>query len=371
MSFSRSQALRIFTTSPWTRDLRHTTAVIPRFWTQRTTWKDGRVKSVKPKDRIKWWNIVPGDRVRLLGDTDGTIYEVHQINKLTNRVLIKTGTDSEDAQTPNARTNRQVPYSRCQLFIGNHQFPPLSGEAEPRTLPVFATRLGTTKPHWLPINHRYHWERFATNTIPRLPGWSKDSPERVPIPWPKPAPRTLPAPTAYDTPADAVLTITYTPPALPKYPRALMPSPPSEHEYIKSLSEGSKTTFDSSRPMEVHVQKELSNPHSRAKKQARWQAYQLYKRNLLRQMVQAEYNNLHGRTRREARAEATWKWREKLAEERKAEEKRRWRNRGQEAKLAGRKQRKARKAERLDRKLRGLVLDAAPNQVVPGSQPSL
>ena len=50
------------------------------------------MKSVKPKDRIKWWNIVPGDQVRLLGDTEGTIHEVLSINRLSNRVFLKNTT---------------------------------------------------------------------------------------------------------------------------------------------------------------------------------------------------------------------------------------------------------------------------------------
>ena len=90
--FSRKQALSASSSSPWTRDLRHVTAVIPRFWTKKNVWGDRYVKAVKNSERIKWWNIVPGDRVRVLGDPESTIHEVSQINRLTNRVYLKRRT---------------------------------------------------------------------------------------------------------------------------------------------------------------------------------------------------------------------------------------------------------------------------------------
>lgn len=76
--------------TPWTRDLRHVTAVIPRLWNKsRQTWLEPKFKDVKPKERIKWWNIVPGDSVRVLGDPDGLVQQVHAINKFSNRVFLK------------------------------------------------------------------------------------------------------------------------------------------------------------------------------------------------------------------------------------------------------------------------------------------
>ena len=49
---------------------------------------------------------------------------------------------------------------------------------------VFATRLGTSQPHWLPTHHRYEWDRFAAATTPRLPTQTHQT-DRVRIPWPK------------------------------------------------------------------------------------------------------------------------------------------------------------------------------------------
>lgn len=71
-----------------------------------------------------------------------------------------------------------------------------------------------------------------------------------------------------------------------------------------------------------------------------------------------------------AKQEAVWKWKTRLEEERKAEIVRRATNRGDIERLEKRRERKARKIQRMDRKLKALVLDVAPNQVVPGSQES-
>ena len=142
---------------------------------------------------------------------------------------------------------------------------------------------------------------------------------------------------------------------------------PSEHEYITAAWNPATTSYDSSAPVEVLVSRELANPHSRAKKQARWQAYQNHKRSLLDKFVKEELKNLDGRTRREAQAEATWKWRRALVEERRAEVKRRWQNRGAEDRLMRKKARKERKAEKRKERLRNLVLEDGPNQFIPGS----
>ncbi len=97
---------------------------------------------------------------------------------------------------------KNVHYSRCQLFIGDFEFPPKGNATEPRTLPyeqlpfprlfrlpqlcfsVFATRVGTSKPYWQPMGARYEWDRVAAATTPRLPSAVSTS-DRVKIPWPK------------------------------------------------------------------------------------------------------------------------------------------------------------------------------------------
>jgi len=138
-----------------------------------------------------------------------------------------------------------------------------------------------------------------------------------------------------------------------------------EDEYIQSVLDPQNRAYDAAAPMELHLQKELSNPHSRAKKQARWQAALVHRRELLAQYVRRELRDLKGRTRREARAEAVWKWRERLVGDRREETKRRWVHRGGSAALVRQKARRARKERKRDERLRGLVLKEAPNQVIP------
>ena len=83
------QAYTAITGNQWTRDLRHVDAVFPRFWSHRVSFRQPKFTAVRPQDRIKWWNIVPGDQVRVLGSKEDTLREVFRINKLSNRVLLK------------------------------------------------------------------------------------------------------------------------------------------------------------------------------------------------------------------------------------------------------------------------------------------
>lgn len=159
--------------------------------------------------------------------------------------------------------------------------------------------------------------------------------------------------------------VTYTPPVLPATTKLPLPKLPSHHDYIKYLSTPEKSSFEPSQPMEVNLVREISNPHSRAKKQARWQAKKVYERELLMQFLRAELKTLGGRTRREARADATFKWQQKLDEEKKAELRRRWQNRGQEARLVRKRVRAARKEKKKSDRLTNLVLEQGKNQFLP------
>lgn len=355
--FTRAQAIQ-GTTAIYTRSLRHVKAVFPRFWGKRVTFQDPRLKDVKPKDRIKWWNIVPGDQIRIRGDKEGALREVQSVNKITNMVYLRRGTEADDA----AQMSRGegVHYSECQLFIGRHEFPPSPGSSEPRVLPVFATRVEMTPPRWLRRKGHFLWERFAANTTPRLPDAEDD---RMTIPWPKPQKKPETSPTPYDTTAEAVTAITFVKPRLPATFKEHVRKPLSEHKYINNILWGKEV--DRSTPMEVYVHRELTNPHSRAKKQARWQAKKKYRAQLLEQMMKVEIKSLNGRTRRVARAEAVWKWKNRLLEEEKAEAHKKRVARGEVAQLARRKMMKARKAARIERKLLGFELKPAANQIVP------
>jgi hypothetical protein len=84
----RNEVLQAWTASPYTKSFRH---LLPysRHRERRMTFRDPIIKSAKPKDRIKYWNIVPGDQVRIHGEESKTIYEVMSVNKLSNQVRLK------------------------------------------------------------------------------------------------------------------------------------------------------------------------------------------------------------------------------------------------------------------------------------------
>ncbi|KAH9007129.1 hypothetical protein EDB86DRAFT_2870141 [Lactarius hatsudake] len=356
MPLSAAQIRGAITSSPWTKDFFHLQP-FPLHHLKRYTFGDILVKAAKPKDRIKYWNIVPGDRVRIIGDKEGKLLEVAKVNKLSNRVYLKGAT----AKTEGGLQN--VHYSRCQLFIGEFEFPPRGKAIEaPSLLPALALRLPTGNP----MGARYEWERFAAGTTPRLPVTSNTS-GRIKIPWPKRPERPTYEPTLYTSKAEDVMAVTYKPFTLPSDESAEAPQVDAENDYIQSVLDPEKRTYDAAAPMELHLQKELSNPHGRAKKQARWQAAQARQRELLAQYVRHELKDLKGRTRRDARAEAVWKWRERLAADLREEKKRRWVHRGGEAAVVRQKVRRARKERKQDERLRNLVLKDEPNQIVPAA----
>ena len=169
----------------------------------------------------------------------------------------------------------------------------------------------------------------------------------------------------YDTPEEVVAEVTYTCPALPANPKIPARLPPSEQAYINYLSSSTSSPFDSADPMEVNLVKEVSNPHSRANKQRRWQERQLHEKALLEEYVKTELKYLQGRTRQEACAEATFKWKQRIEADRKAEVKRRWQLRGQEAKLLRKRARAVKKKDKRNQKLANLALEKGSNQVIP------
>lgn len=168
----------------------------------------------------------------------------------------------------------------------------------------------------------------------------------------------------YDTPEAVVAEITYTP-ALPGNLKVPARPPPSEQAYIDYLSSPTTSSFDPTDPIEVNLVREVSNPHSRAKKQRRWQERQRSEKALLEEYVKAELKDLQGRTRREARTEAAFKWKQRIEADRKAELKKRWQLRGQEAKLLRKRARAVKKEAKRNQKLADLVLEQGPNQVIP------
>ncbi|KAH7931269.1 hypothetical protein BV22DRAFT_1108724 [Leucogyrophana mollusca] len=366
MSLTRAQLQRATTILPWTRDFRHLLPV-PKHFQQRSSFFDPLAKAVRVKDRIKYWNIVPGDQIRVRGDPRGTIHEVLSINKFTNRVYLR-GSVIEGNQRKMA-VNRSVHYSKCQIFLGDLEHKSnKEGEKGP-LVPTFARRVVVRDIHWRPDFHRWEWKRLAAAITPIDPRGGKHTPN--PIDWPSLDPREPPKTNPLlDTSAEAVRAITYQTPKLLVGAMGIRPRPASEDEYIKTLFNPSPVPFDESNPMEIHIAKELANPHGRAKKQARWQAAQSRKVSLLKKFIARELVNLNGRTVRDARAEGAFKYRQKLEEERKADKKRRWLTKERLAKMARKAKRKERKVTKQKEKLNQLVLRDAPNQFIPGKSTS-
>ncbi|KIL68211.1 hypothetical protein M378DRAFT_71889 [Amanita muscaria Koide BX008] len=356
--FTRRQLLNAATTKPWTTSFKHLLP-IPRKWLKRTSIRDPVIKAARPHDRIKYWNIVPGDQIRLLGDKSNTLHEVLSINRISNRVFVKGAVNAGEENSGKIPPSKNYHYSRCQLFIGNYEFPHL----EQQTLPVFAQRLGTTKPFWNSFFHRFEWDRFATKTIPVI---SHMRGQRIPLSWPKVEKPSPPDPGLYDTTKEEVVKVTYSPPTFHPTLKTLVPRPPSEDEYLTALyNPDTQPAFGESPHVEMYLTKELSNPHSRAKKLKRWKEHQFSKRELLKEFTEKELHNLNGRTAREAKAEAAFKWREQMEAEKEATRKMRWKDRGEEAKLTRKKARKAKKEMKQRQRLTQLVLREEANQVVP------
>ncbi|KAJ7067962.1 hypothetical protein C8F01DRAFT_1116358 [Mycena amicta] len=354
--------LREGTRLPWTTNFNHV-RTLPRHLrvSKKGQW-DAFDPSKKadahiPKERIKFWNIVPGDRVRVRGRYGNKLRDVWKIRRLENIVEFPVPESSKTAQNP------AYSYASCQLYMGDYEFPPLPGSAEPRKLPVFAKRISTSPPVWNSRQHRWQWDRFATRTTPLVPHLKG---QKILIPWPKVPKKAHAAAGLYDTKKQDVYKVTYVPPSfLPKL-SAPLPRVPTEDEFIAGMSHPTqKPWFGESPPVEMYLDLELSNPHSRAKKMKRWQSHKTYRKALLRDYVTAEMRELNGRKKHEAHAEATFKWRQKLTAEEEAERRRRWLTLAVADKSRKKQARKTRKAQRRIDELTRLTLFEGANQVIP------
>ncbi|KAJ7781610.1 hypothetical protein B0H16DRAFT_1359257 [Mycena metata] len=346
---------------PWTTNFNHMRRV-PRHFAANAKHEFDSLDPTKklstqiPRNRIKFWNIVPGDRVRVRGRHGNHLREVWKIRRLENIVEFVRG--NEATGDPPAYS-----YASCQLYIGHYPFPPLPGSTEPRQLPVFAERLSTSSPVWNSRLNRWVWNRFATRTNPVVPDLKET---KILIPWPEAPKQTIEEPGLYDTKEEELTRVTYVPPSFSHNLSAPLPRVPTEDEYIAGMSHPTKKSwFGDSAPVEIYLHRELSNPHSRAKKMKRWQSHQTYKKSLLRDYISAEMRELNGRSTKEARAEATFKWREKLSAEEEAERRRRWLTLAVADKAKKKQARKTRREAKRRDQLTQLRLWDAPNQIVP------
>lgn len=85
----------------------------------------------------------------------------------------------------------------------------------------------------------------------------------------------------------------------------------------------------------------------------------------MQEYIDRELKSLHGRSPKEARVDAIFKWNEDMRAEERAEKKKRWVIRGGEKRAVRKATRKMRKQRRNADRLRKLVLEPGPNQVIP------
>ena len=85
---ARWQVLKATTVNPFIRDFRHLLPC-PRRWFKIQDWANPRVQAVRPQDRIKYWNIAPGDSIVDRLDTTKTVEQVLAVNRFSNKVYLK------------------------------------------------------------------------------------------------------------------------------------------------------------------------------------------------------------------------------------------------------------------------------------------
>ncbi|KZS97569.1 hypothetical protein SISNIDRAFT_449089 [Sistotremastrum niveocremeum HHB9708] len=356
------------TTNAATTNLRHMQPV-PKHLTHTRKLGIQKFKLSATKDRIKWWNIVPGDFIRVRGKEDEGIKEVMAVNKWKNWVYLK-GTqlgDSGELTGERARSHagyaRHVHYSQCQLLVGQQEYSK-TGEDTPVRVPLFATRVATSAPKWVGL--QWKWERYAVNTTPRMSG--RDAQPRIPIPWPeRQLPLTPPARSIYDSPENAAQSSTYQPPT------DLTAIKSEDYQTLADMYLQSFRDAQADRgalPFEVLPTNELSNPHSRAKKQKRWQELLEQNKRDRAELITAHLRDSRFRSAKEARAEAEWKFRELMKHKEARRRKERWIQRGGRERLLARNAKKVRKARKLAEKLARLELEPAPNQYIPPPPPA-
>jgi len=127
-------------------------------------------------------------------------------------------------------------------------------------------------------------------------------------------------------------------------------------------------SYDESLPFEVYLDRELANPHSRAKKLERFKIYQANTRVLLKKIMAEELRNLDGRNVRQAKADAAFRWREQVKADQEKKKKERWMHSARTAELERKASKRTKKDERKRRLLTEMVLREEPNQFIPRDQ---
>lgn len=264
---------------------------------------------VAPKHRIRRWNIVPGDKVRLMVGKrsekfDGDmwrVYTVAGVELTTNRVYLEGLTNIKtnqvqpvppqaelDAMTADERqsvlqqrnfthTRRPVHYSNVQLCVRD------AGRDS-----VFATRVATSAPFYDQRTRRTRWSRFAASLVggdgpvadPAAAGLPAHPVRgQVRIPWPATEAADTPDPLPVDTAERAAAAQTLNlqeagripVPLIPATLRGPAPGPEDQDwadEYVFAPASRSSPELEAALPL--YLQEELSPRFSRAKTTKGW-----------------------------------------------------------------------------------------------------
>ncbi|ODN96916.1 hypothetical protein I350_07889 [Cryptococcus amylolentus CBS 6273] len=270
-------------------------------------------KFVQPRDRIKKWNIRPGDRVRMTtgkakdvfrngeNSSEGwKVYTVKTVDLARNRVFLEGITNKKAQPVPPLPDNyatldeqekknvdnapnfidimRPVHYSNVQLCVDE------SGEVDQH---VFASRIKTQETHFNKYTQRLEWRRVA----PKLTGTvaAETHLEETDMPWPKPEKvYEFPDPDRNDTHNDEVRkrtlqlidvpTIASTSGYNTLFPTHLL-APPLQNQvvsdgYLTSVrdpehfDDATKQIADTLMPL--HLSEELSPRWARGRQRAAW-----------------------------------------------------------------------------------------------------
>jgi len=385
--------------STWTHGFKHLLNEKP-FIPQKTSRRLALTPSSQrkgiphPRDRIKFWNVHVGDKVGIFRgnykpkEQRDRVFEVHDVDKKRNWVEIKDLPSK--SRTLTAKSLARVHYSNVGLYMG--KFPvanKVDGAVVTEEKDVFATRLITTEPKWDPWRGHFTWRRFAASTWPVIAGYEKQPYGKrrrarssllgrsalVEIPWPVQkrwqAPESSPE---LDTLAEDVEASTWEPATKGMVELGALEAtsfPPSsndvERAYLRaSLDPALWAQLPSDLPVEVFLIRELANPHSRAKKQARWQERLAAEDALRTEIIHEEMKDLSGRKRAVARREAIFRWKARVEGEKKQRTQAAWVKRGGPEDQARNEKQSEKRAARKERKLRELVLPSGvQNQVIP------
>lgn len=147
----------------------------------------------------------------------------------------------------------------------------------------------------------------------------------------------------------------------------LVSFPPNSHHiednYLRASLNGALwAKLPGDPPMEVFLIRELANPHSRSKKQARWHARLAGEKDLCVQSLRAEFK---GKQRSLAHREAIFRWNARLDGEKTQRSHDAWTRRGGLERQVRNKRQRIKRAASKDRKLREIALPLkARNQFV-------